>query len=237
MIIHCPSCSSRLDIPNLVPGSGGMMVDCPVCHHDWIEGSAMAVAPEPVVQTAVADEPAPLAESDTRRMLEAARTAQKEFTAAQRRRRALAAAWLGLAVIASAPPVIALMYPEPVVAAIPASIVLYDWAGRDVNIYGVAIREVELQHVVVDGKKVIAIKGELANISRAPRKIPALRFGLLSAEGAEVYHWTLDASARPLGPGESTAFMTRLASPPESARNLQIRFARADEIGSNAGHE
>lgn len=237
MIVHCPNCSSRLDIPNLTPGSGGMMVDCPVCCHGWIEGSALAVISEPALHTAPPQNPAPTPEADTHRMFEAARNAQKEFAAARGRRRAIAAAWLALAFIASAPPLLALMYPGPVVAALPASIVIYDWAGREVNIYGLEIREVGLQHLVVDGKKVIAVKGELANISGTPRKIPALRFGLLSKEGTEVYHWTLNTGARPLGPGENTGFVTRLASPPETASNLEIRFARADEIGSNTGHE
>jgi hypothetical protein len=102
-----------------------------------------------------------------------------------------------------------------------------------VNIYGLEIRQVDLQHLIVDGRRVIAVKGEVANVSSSVRKIPWLRFGLRSIDNAEVYHWTLDTEVRPLNPGESTSFVTRLASPPEAARNLEIRFARADEIGSN----
>ena len=43
--------------------------------------------------------------------------------------------------------------------------------------------------------------------------------------------------ARPLNAGEITNFVTRVASPPEAAKKLEIRFARADEIGSNTIHE
>ena len=237
MIVHCPSCFSRLDIPALRPEAGAMMVDCPVCGHDWIEGSALAVVNDAPAQPSRSGETAPAAEPDTRHMFEAARLAQQEFAAARRRRRLRAAAWAGMLGLALMPPGVALGFPEQVVSAIPASAALYGWMGREVNIYGLEIREVGLQHLVVDGKKVIAVKGELTNVSSSPRKIPSLRFGLLAKDNAEVYHWTLDTQARPLRPGESTGFVTRLASPPSAASNIEIRFARADEIGSNAAHE
>ena len=131
------------------------------------------------------------------------------------------------------PAVYALSFPVSVVKAAPAAIVLYNWMGRDVNIYGLVIRKVEMQHLLVEGKRVISIKGEIANISSSPQKIPWLRFGLRDVGQAEVYNWQLDTNARPLNPGENTNFVTRIASPPETAGEVEIRFARADEIGSN----
>ena len=86
-------------------------------------------------------------------------------------------------------------------------------------------------------KKIIAIKGDVVNVSSRNRKIPWLRFGLKDGAKAEVYTWQLDTAARPLNPGESTGFVTRIASPPETAGEVEIRFARAGEIGSNTGHE
>ncbi len=38
----------------------------------------------------------------------------------------------------------------------------------------------------------------------------------MTGSQAEVYTWTLDTGARPLRAGESTSFVTRVASPPES---------------------
>jgi hypothetical protein len=57
---------------------------------------------------------------------------------------------------------------------------------------------------------------------------------LKSAEHKEVYQWQLDTESRPLRPGESKSFITRIASPPEAASTVEIRFARAEEISSNA---
>lgn len=233
MIVRCPTCSSRRDVPSLKLGGGGTLVDCPNCGHEWIEGIALPLLQEPRPDpSGGADEEAAL-DPAARALIAAARGARQEFDGLRRARKWRLAAWAGLALFAIAPILGALAFPERVVAAVPASVGLYDWMGETVNLYGLEIRQVDLQHLVVDGRKVIAVKGEVTNISSTSRKIPWLRFGLQSRDNAEVYSWTLDTEARPLRPGESTSFVTRLASPPEAARNLEIRFARADEIGSN----
>jgi hypothetical protein len=77
---------------------------------------------------------------------------------------------------------------------------------------------------------VLAIKGEIVNVAGSERKIPWLLFQLAADDGAEVYRWTLDSGTRPLKSGEATSFVTRVASPPEQASNILIRFAHADEI-------
>lgn len=233
MISRCPVCSTRHDIPAADPAGAGTVVDCASCGHRWVEGSGN-LAPvqrndDPTLSQPIQKQPA------VHPLVEAARRSQSEFRLQRRARRMRMAGWSVLAVLAAIPAMGALLFPEQVVAALPGAADLYDWTGRQVNVYGLEIRQVDLQHLVVDGHKVIAVKGELTNVSSWDRKIPALRFGLLSKDNAEVYHWVLDTEVRPLKPGESTSFVTRLASPPEAARNLQIRFAHADEIGSNAG--
>ena len=231
-----PNCSLPTDQPLSFTETGSTII-CTGCGHEQHSGAS--TLPEVMrprsVQVAAsirnwkAGDPLPL--------LQAAQGAQAEFRNLRHTRRMKTGAWAGLAALALVPIMLAAMCPELIVSAIPASISAYQWAGRDVNIYGIEIRNIDLQHLIIDGRKVIALKGELANTSATARKIPWLRFGLLSKDNAEVYHWTLDTEVRPLKPGESTSFVTRLASPPEAARNLQIRFARADEIGSNQAHE
>lgn len=174
------------------------------------------------------------AEQKVQQLLDATRQARQEFDRQRSNRRTRVLAWCALVAVAILPPIGALAFPEQLVAAVPASIRVYDMVGHEVNIYGLEIRHVDVQHLLVDGRSVIAIKGQLANVSKTVRRIPWLHFGLRSAGGEEVYQWTLDTEVRPLRPDESTSFVTRLASPPEAARNLEIRFARADEIGSNA---
>ncbi|MCA3554267.1 MAG: zinc-ribbon domain-containing protein [Aestuariivirga sp.] len=232
MIARCPICSSRHDIPAPRLDGGGTLVDCASCGHTWVE------PPADVTELLTQDEtgPEPVPETGAiHPLIGAARGAQNEFRLRRRARRVRLAAWAGLALLTFAPAIGVLAFPEQVVAAAPGSIGLYGWMGREVNIYGLEIRRVDLQHLIVDGRKVIAIKGELTNISSMERSIPMLRFGLRSKDNAEVYHWTLDTEVRPLRPGESTNFVTRLASPPDAAQNLEVRFARANEIGPDHG--
>jgi predicted Zn finger-like uncharacterized protein len=235
MIARCPVCSTRHDIPAAGPDGSGTLVDCSSCAHRWVEGVTIPFATGasllPADPPALDALPKPTVPHP---LIEAARRSQAAFRLQRRARRVRAAGWGALAVVALAPVIAVLAFPEQVVAALPASVSLYDRLGRQIHVYGLDIRHVDLQHLIVDGHKVIAVKGEVTNVSGTERKIPWLRFGLRSNDNVEVYHWTLDTEVRPLRPGESTSFVTRLASPPETARNLEIRFARTDEIGSNA---
>lgn len=234
MIVRCPSCSSRADLPAAKFEGGGSMVNCGVCGHSWIEGRAIEVIRDVSPQLpAIADSAIHEPEHEIRRLVDASRDAQEAFQQRRKRRRRMAAAWAGLALAATSPAAFALAFPETTVSIAPASIALYDWMGQPVNVYGLDIRKVETQHLLVDGQRIIAVKGEISNVSASQRKIPWLRFGLHDAKGTEVYTWQLDTNARPLNPGETTNFVTRVASPPESAGKIEIRFARIEEIGSN----
>ncbi len=236
MIVSCPSCATRYDMPASRIAAEGTMIKCAACGQSWLEGHAIDVTSNPPANVpAVIDRFEP--DAEIRRLVEASRTARDNFAVKRHQRQRRMAAWAAFATALVAPLIMAMAFPEAVVRAAPATISAYRALGRDINIYGIDLRRIEMQHMVVDGARVLAVKGEIANISGRDRKIPSLRFGLSDEANAEVYKWTLDSGARPLRPGEVTSFVTRVASPPETARNLQIRFAHADEIGSTAVHE
>jgi hypothetical protein len=231
MMIRCPSCKTPLDNHVFDLRRGGW-IRCSSCGHDWFEGKAVEVLVEP------SPPPIPSSHSgvpdvDLQHLVSASLMAQEAFQLRRQRRRAASAAWMGLAIVALSPAAVAITVPETVVATAPAAIGLYDWLGREVNIYGLEIRKVEMQHLEADGQRIIAIRGELVNVSGTDRRIPWIRFGLKSAEQEEVYQWQLDTESRPLRPGESKSFITRIASPPKAASTVEIRFARAEEISSN----
>jgi hypothetical protein len=172
---------------------------------------------------------------EVRRLVEAAREARTEFEARRRQKLKRLRGWAALGLFLVAPVAAAAALPELMVQAMPASVVAYEKLGYSINVYGLELRRIEQQHVTKGGATVLTIKGEIINTDSGTRKIPWLRFGLQDGSSAEVYSWTLDTGSRPLRPGESTSFVTRVAAPPLLAKNLQIRFAHADEIGSNAG--
>jgi hypothetical protein len=248
MIVACPACATRYDFPSgRFTASSSSMVRCVECGHNWIESRPPEIidvspralpAPVTVPATALA-----ITEAETdddreiRRLTEAARLARDEFRDTQRQRRQRLYGWAGFAAAALAPIALALLNPEMAVRLFPASVQLFDKLGMGVNIYGLEVRRIEQQHVILEGTRVIAIKGEIVNVSDRDRKVPSLRFTLLNNAQDDVYAWTLDSGIRPLRPGEMTTFTTRVASPPPAAENVQIRFAHADEIGVNREHE
>lgn len=225
MITHCPSCGAGNDVPAASPDDGGAAVSCSLCGNEWIEAYPAGIRPGQVVEIGAGPDIQPL-------ML-AARQAREAFSVQRRQRQWRAGAWAVLLIIALSPVLGALAFPERVVAAAPATIDIYDWLGRDVNIYGLDIRRLTVEHLTVGGRPEMTVSGELTNISNTDRKSPWLRFGIRDEAYAEIYSWQLDIGAQPLKPGDTRRFATKLASPPEAARKVEIRFARADEIGSN----
>jgi predicted Zn finger-like uncharacterized protein len=244
MIVACPACATRYDFPAQRFSANGTMVRCVECGHNWIESRPVEIIdiqPRPLPgppATAVAEAEIDLPEErEIRRLTEAARIAREEFDVRQRRRRREQLGWAAFALAALSPIAAAFMMPEATVRLMPSSMRLFDALGMPVNIYGLEMRRVEQQHIMVDGTRVISIKGEIVNVSDEDRKVPSLRFILKDGTQGDVYAWTLDAGIRPLRPGEMTTFTTRVASPPPAAEDVQIRFAHADEIGVNPGHE
>jgi hypothetical protein len=177
-------------------------------------------------------------EVEASRLAQLARNAQEEHLIKLFKRRRKMQQWAVFGSFVLAPFVAAAALPETVVAAAPISIKAYEVLGYDINIYGLEVRGLEREHIVMDGQRILAVKGLIANIDGDMRKIPWLRFALTGPAGEELYTWTLDTSTKPLlRPGETTSFVTRISAPPEAAQNLQIRFARADEIGVKTGND
>ena len=234
MIVACPSCATRYDLP---PGSGaedGAVIRCAACNHSWLEARAIEI--EDVVHHPLSlAEPTSDVDDEARRIAEDALRARRRYEERRRARRRRLAGWAMLAAASSLPVAVAAAVPDRVVALAPVMNRVYSALGIEVNVRGFDIRNVENQKLIKDGTTVLAIKGDIVNVTGSERKVPSMRFILSAADGSELYAWTLaSVGARPLGAGETTGFVTRIAAPPEEAENIEIRFARGDELGSNA---
>ncbi len=209
-----------------------MAISCASCGHRWIENRALEVVDiSPRNLPAIIEhdyEP----DMEVKRLVEASRQAHEAFALKKRLRLARLRGWAILAACIAAPLGAAASFPALIVSVAPITVRAYDAIGYNVNIYGLEVHRIEQQHAIVDGTRILTIKGEITNTSGSAQKIPWLRFALDDGHKLEVYNWTLDTGSRPLKAGETTNFVTRVASPPESAKNVQIRFAHATEIGS-----
>ncbi len=104
---------------------------------------------------------------------------------------------------------------------------LYALVGSDVNLYGLQFEDVRTVRRPEDGVAVLVVEGNVRNISEKTRDIPRLHF-ILSGRNREVYAWQDDASLNPLNPGETVRFRSVLASPPDVADELHVRFLSND---------
>jgi hypothetical protein len=227
MLVRCPVCSSRQDaLPN------ASVMRCLACGHGWRETRAIDVIDVSPQKLPALTGPAYDTDREVSRLVERAREAEESYAAKRALRRRKLRSWGIFGAMLIAMPAAAALYPEPIVALAPAAAKLYEKAGVRVNIYGLELRKIEQKHIIDGGARVLAVKGEIWNIAGSERKVPYLRLALRDAAGKEVYSWLVESSARPLRSGEITTFTTRVASPPETAQNLEIRFARRHELGS-----
>lgn len=113
---------------------------------------------------------------------------------------------------------------DTIVRAVPALGSLYAAIGLPVP-HGLELRNVKSTLLSDGAGHVLAVVGEIANVEHDVQQVPALRVALRGADGRDIYAWTATASKSKLNAGETVAFRTRLAAPPQGARQVVIQFA------------
>ena len=124
-----------------------------------------------------------------------------------------------------------LFYRDSVVNAMPQSARLFSALGMPVNLRGVEIRNVESKIIVEQGVQQLVVEGELVNVQKSETKLSRLRFAIRSEKGQEIYSWKATAEKPALELGETLRFRRRLASPPDGAAVVVVRFeTRGDMV-------
>lgn len=101
---------------------------------------------------------------------------------------------------------------------------LFELIGYKVNLRGLEFRDLRTFREIEGGAAVLVVEGTIQNISNSPVAVPAVRLALRGEDQQEIYAWTLEPRAVALEPLASTRFRTRLADPPETAADIQVRF-------------
>lgn len=117
---------------------------------------------------------------------------------------------------------------------LPQTAAFYKMVGLEVNLRGLAFRDVKITTETVDGKQVLVIEGAIVAQSRKSVDIPRLRFSVRDAQGAELYAWNTLLEQTVLHPGERALFKSRLAAPPPEGRNIDIRFFNRRDIAAGS---
>jgi predicted Zn finger-like uncharacterized protein len=117
---------------------------------------------------------------------------------------------------------------------LPQTAAFYKMVGLEVNLRGLAFKDVKLSSETVDGKQVLVIEGVIVGEGKKALDIPRLRFAVRDAQGAEIYAWNTVLEQTVLRPGERAFFRSRLASPPPEGRNIDVRFFNRRDIAGGS---
>ena len=119
-----------------------------------------------------------------------------------------------------------------VVRLLPQTATFYQLVGLDVNLRGLAFKDIKITNETVDGKPVLVIEGVIVGETGKPVELPRLRFSVRDEQGAEIYAWNAVLEQPVLKPGERAHFKSRLASPPPEGRNIDVRFFNKRDLAA-----
>ncbi|MCO5132541.1 MAG: zinc-ribbon domain-containing protein [Xanthobacteraceae bacterium] len=125
------------------------------------------------------------------------------------------------------------MWRAEIVRLLPQTALFYRMIGLEVNLRGLAIRDVKVTTETVDAKQVLVIEGNVVDIARKAVDLPRLRFVVRDARGVEIYAWNAVLEQARLKPGEKTRFRSRLATPPQEARHIDVRFFNRHDLATS----
>ncbi len=199
---------------------------CARCRHVWY------VAPDGA--------PLPLAEMTTKDpghkdkqsfKLEPEKTKNVSARSPSQRRRAIRmlAGWAGLGLVLTLFLGGGYLWRNSMVRAWPQTATLYAALGVAVNPLGMTLRNVTYDHSYENGLPVLAIRGEIVNITNERLMVPAISVQLKDARNQELYSWSFSLDQPRLPPKAKARVITRLSSPPAEARHLEVRFASGNQ--------
>ncbi|MEO6947070.1 MAG: MJ0042-type zinc finger domain-containing protein [Nitrobacter sp.] len=122
-----------------------------------------------------------------------------------------------------------------IVRLLPQTATFYRLAGLEVNLRGLAFRDVKMSTETVGDKPVLVIEGMIVAQTRKPVELPRLRFSVRDAHDTEIYAWNAVLEQTSLKPGEKAWFRSRLASPPPEGSSIDVRFFNRQDLAAGDG--
>ena len=229
MILTCEQCKARYTVDDSRFGTAVRTVRCASCGHSWKqEPLAGMAAPsgQPAADLQGIADVTPVTEILT----DPEQPVVRRFAAPRRPAKPLVdprMQAIRLAAMLAAPTLVLLVVlwamRGTLVAVWPSSARLYAAIGMvpAVAAPGLTVLSVHTQTKTEDGHRVLLVEGELSNTGDTMRPLPALHATITQGDTVKA-HWTFDADATQLAPGEKVAFHTKLSDPPEGAGSVSV---------------
>jgi predicted Zn finger-like uncharacterized protein len=239
MIITCPRCATRYLLEVGVVQPPGRQVRCARCTHSWFQEAAPDL-PKPVLIEEPQVPHGPV--TDKSRMLppppgsisqpiprvqSPAIEAPAARDDAQRASSRRAVAWLILVAFIAATAWAVVSLRREIATAFPLAARAYAWFGVPVNTRGFDIVARTSQELA-NGVPVIAIKGEIINVTDREQPVPKLNLRVLDQNKRELYRWTVLPDQPRLAGHQRESFSAKLESPPADTAEIEIRLAKPD---------
>ena len=113
----------------------------------------------------------------------------------------------------------------------PAAAKLYAMIGRSQPVVGTGLelRKVTPSRGIENGVPILAVDGEVANVSTVVRDVPKLRVALRDGNDHELQVWTTSVTDATLIAGRERSFHTTITQPAEAATGVVVSFAAPGE--------
>ena len=98
--------------------------------------------------------------------------------------------------------------------------------GLPVNIRGAEFENVASELINDPSGRFLIVQSHIRNVTSRQITVAPIEIVVRDASAKAIYTWAAEPSKLQLQPGESMAFRTRLAQPPQEAHDVQLRFQR-----------
>jgi predicted Zn finger-like uncharacterized protein len=215
MIITCPSCRTSFQTRPGSLGEAGRMVRCSSCGQRWFAKPPAQVATEPAG-------PAPPAPAEAE--VEAPTLPPVPAAEPAVARRSPLLGWLVATLVVLLLAAFVAGRNE-IAAQFPATVPLYQRLGLPIRLpLGVEFRQLSSVQRMEQGRRLIAVSGEIANVSGQQRVLPPIRVALLDGDYREIDFGVFDPPQPSLEPGALARFEVALGEPSAEARNFSVTF-------------
>lgn len=144
-----------------------------------------------------------------------------------KRKRAIRLIWAIPLLILLTAAVLIFLKRQAIVETFPRTATLYQAIGLDVKAYGLDVRDLKSQHLVVDGEPVLRVTGKVVNLTSKTVSAPLIQLRWLNRSGEPLADWFVEAGK--ISAGRSVDIETDYPAPPIDGAELAYRFVPDDE--------
>lgn len=216
-------------------GPNGRSVRCARCENVWYvegvdpdalalednEAVLMTPEPEPDLQPELPFVPA-AASSVTSVGAHTLLRDKADAEKLSKRKRAIRLIWAVPTLILLAAVILIFLKRQAIVEAFPRTATLYQAFGMDVKAYGLDVRDLKSQPLVVDGEPVLRVTGKVVNLTSKTVSAPPIQLRLENRLGEPLADWYVEAGT--IAAGRSVNIETDYPAPPIDSFELRYRF-------------